>query len=261
MSNMPSRTILSGTWPPGNMLITTLPYRFSRKLMVKLFWHLCGAPLGVHIAWGRCKYCSPLCYSTHCVWSLHASCHLIHLLMSFCSRSFWLIFLWDHFQAQKVSRCLKRSGTLALGLSKCSILCTFYDTTCLCPWRLQDLVLFCESQSLAFIPCTLSSWQWARSIRSGTNAHSAVWLPRWGDLLFELLADLGSNRVIVHDAVELLAGGPDYNIAATSDMASTVSACMSTIERHTTTAGSVWILSISFAATWSLKTEYHMRRH
>ena len=42
------------------------------------------------------------------------------------------------------------------------------------------------------------------------NAHSAVWLPRCGDLLFELLADLGSNRVIVHDAVELLAGGPDY---------------------------------------------------
>ena len=31
-----------------------------------------------------------------------------------------------------------------------------------------------------------------------------------GDLLFELLVDLGSNRVIVHDAVELLAGGPDY---------------------------------------------------
>ena len=36
-------------------------------------------------------------------------------------------------------------------------------------------------------------------------------------------------------------------------MASTVSACMSTIERYTTTPGSVWIPSISFAAMWSLK--------
>ena len=42
------------------------------------------------------------------------------------------------------------------------------------------------------------------------NAHSAVWSARWRDLLFELLADLGSNRVIVHDAVEVLFGGPDY---------------------------------------------------
>ena len=42
------------------------------------------------------------------------------------------------------------------------------------------------------------------------NAHSAVWSARWGDLLFELLADLGFNKVIVHDADEVLFGGPDY---------------------------------------------------
>ena len=42
------------------------------------------------------------------------------------------------------------------------------------------------------------------------KAHSAVWSARWGDLLFELLADLCFNKVIVHDADEVLFGEPDY---------------------------------------------------
>ena len=70
----------------GNMLTTTLLYRFSRNLVVKLFWPLCGAPLGVHIAQGSSKYCSPLCCSTHCIWAMLAG------IIYFCSYSFWFIF-------------------------------------------------------------------------------------------------------------------------------------------------------------------------
>ena len=57
--------------------------------------------------------------------------------------------------------------------------------------------------SCLYIPLTASSMR--SSIK---NTHSAVWSARWGDLLFELLTDLGSNRVIVHDAVEVFSGGP-----------------------------------------------------
>ena len=42
------------------------------------------------------------------------------------------------------------------------------------------------------------------------NADFAVWSARYRDL--ELLANLGSDRVILHDAVEVFSGGPGLNI-------------------------------------------------
>lgn len=76
-------------------------------------------------------------------------------------------------------------------------------------------ILCCSVSHIAWLSCPVHYYPDSEQAALGVapkmlNAHSAVWLPRCGDLLFELLADLGSNRVIVHDAVELLAGGPDY---------------------------------------------------